>query len=168
MSDEENRNVAFHNTFSSSNPNVPLGLHGDNRQQNPTKKSTFGYTTNPNVPDNDYRRNILVDSFVDPNEARKEFKREVINGTITNNYGDANLKWKTVGSNQILALINKDGTFTPLDEETITNTSKNERQTIFKTFSEFFAKMYGYEGGKKSKSRKLKSSKKRKTIRRRK
>ena len=64
--------------------------------------------------------------------------------------------------------MNEDGTFTPLDEYTLKNTSKNERQTIFKALSEFFAKMYGYEGGKKSKSRKLKSSKKRKTIRRRK
>jgi predicted NodU family carbamoyl transferase len=96
----------------------------------------------------------------------KHNSEEMKNGITTDN--NENLIWKIQGKTPVLVLMNKDGTYKSVDGDTLDNTSKNERQTIFKAFSEFFAKMYGYDGGKKSKSRKNRNVKKRKTIRRRK
>ncbi len=162
MSDNESRKVGFKSVFSASNPEVPLPLHDG---KNTKRMSQYGYTSDYTVPGNDVRQDLTT-TRQNKKFATNEYARELENGISTDN--NENLIWKRLGNTPILALIGDDGNVIPLDAETIKNTSKNERQTIFKTLSDFFAKMYGYEGGKKSKSRKNRNVKKRKTIRRRK
>lgn len=168
---EKRKRVEFdNNVFSASNPNDPRQLYGDkNPNKNPNKESNYGYTTDSNVPGNQYRSYFLTSPPQEKKIAIEEYRKEVKDGTIEN-YDDGNLKWETAGSNQnpILVLMNKNGTVTQLDKNLLRNTTENERQTLLKAISEFFAKMYGYDGGKKSKTRKNKNVKKRKTIRRRK